>query len=210
MESGTIQRADWLKTNKEEIISRSWNDNGFMVFTVFVEGMVREIAKVGIDLEYDVLKNGERIGGNEYFHNRDLINVTFKAPTDGYLAIYLTDDKKAYCMLPYEEQKDGIYRISKDQQYIFFSKDHALSTEKSYKLQRRLETKKEREVNTLYIIFSQNHFTKRVDEPGKRNGGKSKSVRYVELNKFQDWLYKCQQRDDQMKVEKKAIIITKN
>lgn len=207
---GTMLKADWLKTVKEEVRSRSMTDEGYLIFTVYVEGMAREIEMAGVNFEYHVLRNGNKLENEDNrFHNQDRVYLMFKAPTDGYLAVYMTDDDRAYCMLPYKEQSDGIYRIQHDQQYVFFSDEDAQPKERNYDLRLRMVTNKEREVNTLYIIFSQKPFTKKTDEEGNKISEKLQLARNVDIDEFKDWLFKCQRQDVQMRVEKKSITINK-
>ena len=209
-QGGTEILADWLKTIKEEVRGRSITDDGFMVVTVYVEGMAREIKMAGLDFEYHVLRNGNKIENeDDRFRNKDRVFLMFKAPVDGYLAIYLTDDKRAYCMLPYNEQTDGIYRIRHNQQYVFFSEENAQTEEKNYDLRLRLVTDKQYEENTLYIIFSQEPFTKKTDEDGHMLSSNLMLARNIDIDEFKDWLYQCQRKDVQMRVEKKTITITK-
>ncbi len=209
-QGGTEIRADWLKTIKEEVLSRSITNDGFMAIKVYVEGMAREIEMAGLNFEYHVLRNGNKIENeDDRFRNRDRVCLMFKAPVDGYLAIYLTDDKRAYCMLPYNEQTDGIYCIRHNQQYVFFSEEDAQTEEENYDLILRLVTDKQQEENTLYIIFSQKPFTKKTDEDGRMLSSNLMLARNVDLDEFEDWLYKCQRQDVQMRVEKKTITIKK-
>ncbi len=207
---GTEIKADWLKTIKEEVRKRAWTDDGFMVIEVYVEGMAREIVSASVDFEYHLLRNGDKLENeDDRFRNNDRMALSFKAPVDGYLAVYITDDSRAYCMLPYKEQTDGIYRIKANKEYIFFHENHAQLTERGYDLRMRLVTDKQQEDNTVYIIFSQKPFTKKTDSEGSVVRDNLVLVRNVAIEEFEDWLYKCQRQDEQLRVEKKPILITK-
>lgn len=206
---GTALRADWLKTEREEVRSRSMTDDGFMVITVYVEGMAREISTAGVDFEYHLLRNGTtQANEDDRFRNRDLLTMMFQSPADGYLAVYLTDGERAYCMLPYKEQKDGIYRVRANRRYVFFSDSHALPEEQGYDLRLRLVTDKASEENTVYVVFSQQPFTKKADTDGSPIADNLVMPRNVSLDDFEDWLYQCQRKDAGMRVEKKTITIT--
>ena len=210
---GTMLRAEWLKTEKEEVRSRSMTDEGFMVFTVYVEGKAREIEMAGVNFEYHVLRNGNKLENeDDRFCHNDRICLMFKAPADGYLAVYLTDEDegRAYCMLPYQEQKEGIYQIRRNRQYVFFSKEDASDEEEKYNLIQKVLTDKRHIVNTLYIIFSKKPFTKKTDEDGKIAGENLIFARNVNLEDFKEWLYECQRHDAEMRVERKTITIMKN
>lgn len=207
---GTMIRADWLKTVKEEVRSRSMTNDGFMIFTVYVEGMAREITTAGITLEYHILRNDTKLQNEDrHFKNLDNLYLWFKAPTDGYLTVYTTDEQKAYCMLPYQEQTDGVYQINANHEYIFYSKEHALKEEKNFGMPLVLSIDKDYEVNDFYIVFSKNLFTKVPDNAGSSIGEDMNLIRNVDLKKFNDWLYECQKRDVLMQVERTTITISK-
>lgn len=207
---GTELRADWLKTVKEEVRSRSMTDDGFLVVTVFVEGMAREIKTAGADFEYHLLRNGTDLTSeDDRFRNGDRLALMFQSAADGWLAVYLTDGQRAYCMLPYKEQPEGIYRVKANCRYVFFSDEHAQPEEQGYDLRLRLVTDKMQEVNTVYVVFSQQPFTKRTDSDGNRISDGLVMARNISLDDFEDWLYQCQRKDVGMRVEKKNITITK-
>ena len=207
---GTEIKAEWLKTIKQEVRSRSISDDGFMIITVYVEGIAREITLAGVDFEYHLLRNSDKLESeDDRFRNNDHLYLMFKSPVDGFLAVYMTDDEKAYCLLPYIEQTDGIYQVKANRQYIFFSQKYAQPEEANYNLRRRLISDKAHEVNTVYVIFSQKPFTKKTDNDGIKIQDNLYFARNVDLDDFEDWLYKCQKQDVGMKVEKKEITISK-
>lgn len=207
---GTEIRADWMKTVKEKVVSRSITDDGFMVIKVYVEGLAREITMAGVSLDFHLLRNGDNPENeDDRFRNDDRLSLTFQAPADGYLAVYITDDQKAYCVLPYKEQHDGIYRVKANKKYVFFSNDYCQESEKDYELILRLFTNYEHEINTVYVIYSQNPFTKATDDAGEEIAYLRMEPRNMKIDKFEDWLYECRQKDTTLHVEKKTITITK-
>ena len=206
---GSEIKADWLKTIKEEVLDQRLED-GFMIVTVYVEGMARETASAGVDFEYHILRNGTTLDKeDDNFNDGDRICMIFKAPTNGYLAVYMLDEARAYCMLPYKEQVDGVYRIKANKQYIFFSKEHAVDEEKYYNLKNVAITNKAVEENEICVVFSRHPFTKKTDEDGKQISSRLTLVRNVDIEAFNEWLYKCQSHDPEMRVDRHSIFIKK-
>lgn len=209
---GTELKAEWIETIKEEVRDQRF-ENGFWVVTVRVEGRAQEIASAGMDFEYHILRNGTELRHEEKnFKNGDYLYLMFKSPVDGYLSVYVVDDKTAYCTLPYQEQTNGIYNVRANQQYIFFSDKHLQEGEDSYNvtLKTIATIKAGVEVNEIYIIFSTQPFTKKTDNAGLRINEKLSFARNIETGKFMDWLSMCRKRDSHMKVEKSTITISNN
>jgi hypothetical protein len=204
---GSEIKADWLKTIKEEVLDQRLKD-GFMIVTVYVEGMARETVSAGVDFEYHILRNGTTLDKeDDNFNDGDRICMTFQAPVNGYLAVYMLDESRAYCMLPYKEQVDGVYRIKANKQYVFFAKEYAVGEEQLYNVNNFAITNKAVEENEVCVVFSQHPFTKKTDEEGKQINSRFKLIRNVDIETFNDWLYKCQSNDPKMRVDRRTIII---
>lgn len=211
--SGTELKADWIETISEEVREQRF-DRGYWTVTVYVEGRAQEIASAGVDFEYHILRNGTELRHEDRnFRNRDRLYLQFKAPVDGYLAVYVVDDMTAYCILPYQEQADGIYRVKANQEYTFFSEQHLQPDETGFHPVMRLVTSADTgaEVNEVYVIFSTKPFTKRTDREGTVVDQTDKHTltlaRNIPIDDFHDWLARCRQREPQMRVERAAITI---
>lgn len=187
-------------------------ENEFTVVTCKVKGKARRITSAQVDLDIHLLRNGtERFYESEDFKDNDNIYLSFKSPINGYLAVYLVDDKYAYCMLPYKEQTNGIYRVKANKDYVFFSDnpEHYQPEERNYSLKKKLTIEKSLEVDNVYVIFSKNEFTKKTDNAGKYLRDNLTLVRNVDYKSFMTWLARCQRNDSQMVVKKYPITITK-
>ncbi len=207
---GTELKADWIETIKEEVREQRF-ENGVWTITVYVEGKAMEIVSAGVDFEYHILRNGTELRHEDkHFKDNDRLYLMFKAPTDGYLAVYVVDDKTAYCVLPYAEQTEGIYRIKASQDYLFFSEKHQQPGEESCLFTNRVTTDGEESViNDVYLIFSPNPFTKKTDRKGRKLNQKLTLARNIEADAFAAWLAKCRKRDNSMSVERTSITIRK-
>ena len=99
----SVVKGEWLETVGEPKFSRFLDKNDMMAIKVKVSGRVREIGMSSLDFDARVLRNGveDRFESADFISGDDLF-VSFRAPVDGYLVIYLYDGKDtAYCLLPY-------------------------------------------------------------------------------------------------------------
>lgn len=68
-------------------------------------------------------------------------------------------------MLPYRDQKDGIYKVEANRRYVLFSeKDDPRGNVDEY----TLEANRSLEHNQVYVIFSPNQFVKAVDKASQK------------------------------------------
>jgi len=205
---GTELKADWIETIKEEV-RQQYYENGYWVVKVYVEGRAKEIDAAGVDFEYHILRNGTELRNEELrFKDRDRFYLTFRAPADGYLVVYVADEHSAYCVLPYAEQKGGNYQVKANRDYLFFSEDFRQEGEDSYNVAMRMvNLEKETVVNDVYVIFSPKPFTKKADRKGTKVGRNLELARNVDIETFSKWLAKCRRGDGQMHVERATITI---
>lgn len=196
-----MAKGDWLQDTQEPEIRVEYI-NGKLVFTAEVWGEAAEIIQAKTELECIVQKDddGKRIGTAQ-FNNGERIYMKFRAPADGFLAVYLiVGDDEANCLLPYRKDADGKFPISGGKNYNLFDKEQD-PTAVSYKM----TTKREMEDNQLVIIYSPNSFVKCNDvsrDPRHPN--------IINTHDFQKWLLRCQRQDRDMVVDKKYIRIVNN
>jgi len=204
---GSEVKGEWLETTKEPKYDVSYDKGtGSLVVKVSVCGKAREIVGAGIDYTVKVLKNGtEAKFESDNFKDGDAIYLLFRAPTDGYLAVYLLDETQtAYCLLPYKNTPSGNAPIKSGREYVFFSAQKVDRSEAATVDEYVLTADKSTEQNFLYVIFSPNEFTKANDKIGSE--GFPRELRYDD---FQQWLAKNRTRDKDMKVEIKGLTVTK-
>lgn len=196
-------RGRWIKDLHEPVFGDiRYVDNRLNV-TVTVSGIVREIKNAPIECKVKILCDGtsDRFERTDFNENSKLY-LSFTAPVDGYLVVYLVDNKlNAFCALPYFNQDEGAYRIQKDKEYIFFSKNDAPASDREFAEEYYMTADSELETNQLYVVFSPNKFTKPV-------GSVKDKIRTAQLpwKEFQAWLSKCMNHDDEMTGEVPYII----
>jgi|AntAceMinimDraft_16_1070373.scaffolds.fasta_scaffold07233_5 hypothetical protein len=128
----------------------------------------------------------------EYISGEQLY-LNFKTPVSGYLSIWLCDNDKAYRLLPYENMKDKEYNVCSvkaDKDYVFFAKENNYFKDAAVDEQ-ELFTNSKIEYNTIYIIFSEQHYVKPIlnnaqDLDEYKKG--YKTPKSVDIDTFKKWL----------------------
>ena len=178
-----------------------------LIVKVSVCGKAREIVHADIDYTAKLLRNGTELKyESAEYRNGDDLYLYFQSPVDGYLTVYLLDElsQKVYCLLPYQTSGDGAVSIKHDTQYVFFSVDKAAG-DPSLVDEYVMTCNNEKEYNTIYVIFSPNRFVKAIS-----NGSDSETLpRQLSLYEFQKWLGMGRNKDREMRVKRKIIMIEK-
>ncbi len=191
-------RGEWVRTDKEPAFSIRHDEELGMIIIVKVSGEIRERVSAEIDLKALVLRNGTTGHfQDQSFLSGDDLYLLFQSPADGYLAVYLTDVDNAYCLLPYQNQKDAVMPIEKNSEYVFFSVEQAREAMKPVVDEYHLTCGQEMELNRIYIIFSRQEFTKAVDDAGGMRRGE-RLPRTLTLKEFHRWLGKARAHDEHM------------
>jgi hypothetical protein len=199
----------WLETIDETIETAFIGEHGGLVIKASVRGKAREIKRAGIDFKAKVLKNGTE---NKYestdFKNGDDLFLWFSSPADGYLAVYLVDynSKTASCLLPYSKDKSGKVKINAGKEYIFFSKNHVVHSDRNIVEEYVLKSERPIEYYLLYIIFSPNEFTKAHDHVSTIKTDGLLRPREMTFIDFEKWLSDNEIKDKNMK--SKSIPLT--
>ena len=201
---GSEVKGEWIETMREPIYNIKYEDN-FLVVSVEVKGRIRELVNSQIDLTTKILRNGtdEKYESND-FHSGDDMFLFFKSPIDGYLAVYLLDENTldVFCLLPYKASGNGVYPIEHDRTYIFFSQKHDYVNPNIVD-EYTMTCSKEREFNTLYIIFSPNLFAKANTNDDKND----KLPKQLTFEAFQKWVSKLKIEDNNTTIIHKQLTI---
>lgn len=193
---GSEAKGEWIETIGEPVYDISYQQE-MLVVKVKVEGRAREIVSAGIDVIAKILRNGTELKYEGYeLRSGDDMFLYFKAPVDGYLAVYLLDEaaEEVYCLLPYKLSGEGAYPIEHDKEYVLFSKDHAKVQEKPLVDEYTMTCEKEVEYNDIYAVFSPSQFTK----ANSNDPNDEVLPRQLVFEDFQKWLIKNRKRDKKM------------
>ena len=208
----TEVKGEWIEDTKEPEtrIVATMND-GTIVIEASVWGKARAISNEVSEFNAMTLRNGteKRFADNTFYEGDDLF-LYFKAPVDGYVAVYLIDDNQiAYCLLPYTGDSDGQQPVEHGKEYVFFSNNHVYDLA-SNKIDALNITCNEgqTEFNQLYVIFSPNPFTKAVDSD-IQNVANVILPRQLSYQEFMKWKGKLASRDKKMGQKMIRMIVHK-
>lgn len=181
-------------------------EKDMLVVSVKAKGRIREIISTAVDVKSLVLRNGiEDRFESDTFKSGDDLYISFQSPTNGYLVVYLVDtEQRAFCLLPYQNMKEGFFNVEANKRYVLFSTQTAASELKPYVDEYTMTCTHDQEINQLYVIFSTSPFVKAIDDKLEKE-----LPRELSNEDFQKWLAKYRTRDTNMVVKKKTITIRK-
>lgn len=199
---------EWLETTREE-----WQTNvqGRSVeYTVTLRGRVRQWATDAVDLDIHLLRGGVDTLANKVhegiFYNGDRINLYFRSPLSGYVAVYMTEElgehQLAQRMLPYMRQDGEAYPVTADEEYWFFAPQMAKPFEQRKVVPLRVGCRDAVDINKLYVIFSPDPFVKAADAKVS-----DAMPPQLPLAQFQRWLSNCRRHNDRMQVQSYVVEI---
>lgn len=202
---GSEVNGEWIET----IGTPRYNiyyEKDMLVVSVKAKGRIREIISTAVDVKSLVLRNGiEDRFESDTFKSGDDLYISFQSPTNGYLVVYLVDtEQRAFCLLPYQNMKEGFFNVEANKRYVLFSTQTAASELKPYVDEYTMTCTHDQEINQLYVIFSTSPFVKAIDDKLEKE-----LPRELSNEDFQKWLAKYRTRDTNMVVKKKTITIRK-
>ena len=200
----TEVNGEWIADEGEPTFEIGHDSNGCFVITCTVKGSARRISNESTEFEAIALRNGNepRYGDTRFFPGDDL-KLYVRVPVDGYLLVYLVDDgRTAYSLLPYTASGDGVIRLRRDRDYVFFDTSKADPTFGTPdELVMTLDGNRPSEANQLYVLFSPEPFTKASD-----SSSMGTTPRTLPATDVHRWLSKVRKRDPRMGV--KTMILT--
>lgn len=207
-------KGEWLGDVREPQFSDpAFNSqNDLWSVTCTVKGRVREITWSKPSFKWQLMRNHvEDASETSEFQENDDLFMSFQAPCDGYLCVYLSDERgMAQCLVPNDQDPQGFYRIKGGQRYVFFSDHHRtddgqMPTEELY-----LVPGSDLEYDQFYVFFSPNTFHKATN--GERqtvavDGREHLMPGEIPYAEFQRWQLKLLSKDKDLQREKKIISI---
>ena len=202
---GSEVKGEWIETigtPRYDI----YYEKDMLVVSVKAKGRIREIISTAVDVKSLVLRNGiEDRFESDTFKSGDDLYISFQSPTNGYLVIYLVDtEQRAFCLLPYQNMKEGSFNVEANKRYVLFSAQNASSELKPYVDEYTMTCTHDQEINQLYVVFSTSPFVKAIDDKLEKE-----IPRELSNEEFQKWLAKYRTRDTNMVVKKSTITIRK-
>ena len=198
-------KGEWIETIGNPEYKIEYKES-LLVVIVKVKGKARELTTQKTDISVHLLKNGtEDKFEDKTYRNGDELYLSFQTPTDGYIAVYLVDEQpKAYCLLPYRGQTNGIFKVSANKRYVFFSKKITDINERHLVDEYIMTCSGESEHNQVYVVFSPEPFSKAND-----NNLSSALPRELDYDDFLRWLSKVKRIDTKLNTVMIPITLTK-
>lgn len=195
----TDVRGEWLETIGEPQLNLTYDQ--WLIVTVKIKGVIREINSAGIDINAHILKNGVDLNAeSDTFCDGDDFFVSFLSPVDGYLTIYMYDMENMVRLWPKAGSGEGAQKIEAAVPYVFFQ---GVKTADGIRSLYHMTTEYESEINRIYLVFSTRPFTHPIDI---MSGG----YPMLSFNDFQSWLSRSRKSDYSMMVISKDILIKKS
>ena len=201
----TEVNGEWLADEGEPEYTVSYDKSNNLIVTCRIKGQARRLTNDAVEFEAAVLRNGnEPRFADTHFREGDEMKLYFRAPVNGYIAVYLVDDARTvYSLLPYTTASDGVVRTTRDREYVFFDPakaDSALGEPDELVI--TLDGDVER--NQLYVLFSPNSFVRALDSAGVDN-----LPRTVNYDTFAKWLTTVRKRDGKMGMKVMYLELTR-
>ncbi len=200
-------KGEWIETIGEPEYHILYSDIG-LIINVKVKGKAREIVSAGIDINVRILRNGtEDKFESASFKDGDDLYLSFSSPVSGYLGVYLFDgEENVYCLLPYKNQNESIFRTEAGRRYLFFSSNDTHGVVNPDVVDEYVMTcAGKTELNRIYVIFSPREFYKADD----KHSLDAALPRILSFDDFSRWLSSCRSRDNRMCVEIRDITVSK-
>lgn len=201
-------KGEWLETVGTPEYHTYITPDGMLAVKVKVTGKVREITQAQVDFTAKVLRNGieDKFEGTDFNHGDDMY-LSFSAPADGCIAVYLMDaEDNVFCLLPYQSSSEGVVNTKAGERHVFFSSEHPYGVEHSSQVDEyTLETSRRLEVNRLYVIWSTSRFIKANDKKEEE-----RLPRMLDYASFQKWLSGIRMADRNMAVKTFDLQIRNN
>lgn len=192
----TKVKGDWIETIGEpsfkpnsQLENTKYGKQNVTYITCTIVGKVRKSVPKA-ELEYIILNSPNLNSRTHSFYHEEQLYVYFKSPVDGFISIFLEDEDAVYRLLPYMNMRDNYQSgvpIKSDTDYLFFSPDDNPFPGNLVDEPRLLTLKKDKEYNSIYIVFSENEFVKPMLENSSIVNDRI-IPKQLSINKFQRWL----------------------
>ena len=196
--STTEVKGEWVADDGEPKYDISHDTEGNLIVTCRVRGKAKEISNQSSAFEASVLRNGTDLrNADNLFRDGDDMYLYFRGSVDGYVNVFLQDERgDVYLLLPYPRDTKTRVAVSKNREYIFFSRERAAESGGSDATVEEmiLTAPDSPEYNRLYVLFSPESFSCPVMEDG---GG----LPVMRGEAFNKWLLKTRRNDPRMGVK---------
>ena len=159
--TSTEVRGEWLgDLEAPRYDAPRFDSDGNIIVTCHVKGRARAIENQAAKFAASVLKGCSLPEcADTHFADGQDMRLLFRAPTDGYVAVFLSEENGNVCrLLPYAASTDDLHKVRKNREYVFFDPTMADRSDPTPVDELVMHTDRAQEFNTLVVIFSPNPF----------------------------------------------------
>lgn len=207
----TYVNGEWLE-DVTTPVPRIFEHNGETWVDVKLTCKVRELAAGKVSFTTQTLSCPEIKCKTEVFNEGQDLFLSFLAPIDGFLTVYLEvpAEEQAYRLLPYQSDNTvTCYPVKGDVPYILFSEKHnMLVNVKSVDgFTCSLVEQKYTEQNALVVIFSPDNIIEKPVLKGNEEVQKTGNPLHLPIEDFQNWMLRLKKKSPELNVNKSLITI---
>lgn len=191
----TKVKGEWVETLDKKLTEDTKEEIGqfgkekTIWITCTIKGRIKE-ATPKASVEFTTLSCPKLNCKSTTFVSGEQLYLQFKSPLDGYLSVFIDDGNTVNRLLPYSSSENSSsVKVKADRNYILFSLDNNYQEfGKSDEIE--LYTLLKNEINTLYIIFSEEDYYKPILNAEKKSENGYVIPKTLTKAKFEDWLSK--------------------
>jgi hypothetical protein len=210
---------EWIKDIEVPNASNYTKENKTF-YKASVKGIVRERKSKIVRFDVKTISCPKITCSTEEFLNNQEFYIYFKAPEDGFVAVFLDalPEKTTYRLLPGKENKKQLVPVKANTEYYFFANDYANSNEIKSENAFSLTDEKVAEINKLFVLFSPGS---EIGNPLLNKKAKNKTQNsiiesgyeipdHMPSEEFQKWYQELRYRNKNLELVTKYILIKPN
>lgn len=212
----TRVKGDWLRTVKKEFtedVQDQIGNNGRIEKVIWVSckivGEIREVVSKA-KIEVKLLRCPKIECETTTFHNKQNLYLYFVSPVDGYLSVFVDEERDTTRrVFPYLKNKnESAIKIEGDKPYLLFSHTQTIGNFATEVDEMELLTESAIEYNTVYVIFSQQPYSKLSLTKDILQDGYI-LPKSISSSLFQNWLADCRSSMPDFQFKRIKISISK-
>jgi hypothetical protein len=216
--SDVYVNGDWIKDIEKPVIERHLKGDD-IYFSAKVKGLIRELKNTSVNFSAKALSCEKKTCETEIFNNGQDFYLFFKAPSDGYLSVYLDIpvEHTTYRLLPYKQEAGlGSVEVKADEEYVFFSPSKASPQKRARvdELSWSLNDKNTPENNKLFVLYRPKEpIEKPVLSKGDNPNVMQKQIElplYLKSEDFQMWMQQLRGRNQDIQLSTMYLTVKPN
>jgi hypothetical protein len=189
----TKVKGEWIETLEKKFSKDFQEEKGLYGpeqtawITCTIKGKIKR-ATPKANIDFSSLSCPDLSCRSTTFKSDESLYLYFKSPLNGYLSVYLEVEDTVNRLLPYSSsQNSSSVNVKADKEYFFFVTNQSVS-EFGKPDEVKLYTNRKQEINTIYIIFSEEDYFKPILNPEKDMKDGYFIPKSLSKNKFEEWL----------------------